>query len=130
MNADDELMTRRQARQRDAEDECRRDGHDLEVSQVRSFGGNAEPVGITCGRCRERWSVGAPGLPYIVMLNGVEVARIVCTDDGLDPQHEGIVHDLAVAVSNYTDGLVTVIDERLSMQHAMVAAFEDGKEST
>lgn len=127
---DDELMTRREARQRDAEDECRRDGHDLEVSQVRSFGGTAEPVGITCGRCHERWSVGAPGLPYIVMLDGVEVARVVCTADGLDPQYEGFTHDVAVSVSNSRDGLVTVFDERLAEEHALVAAFEDGKEST
>lgn len=129
MNADDELMTRREARQRDAEDECRRDGHDLSVSQVRSWSGGAKPVGIICDRCGERWSVGSPGLPYIVLCGGSEVFRVMDVDDGLDPQHEGMIHDLALALSSSYDGLVTVIDERLSMEYAQVAAFEDGKAS-
>lgn len=129
MSADDELMTRREARQKDAEDECRIHGHDLEVSQTRSWAHGAQPLGIRCDRCGESWGVCALGTPYAVLVNGVCVARLTDPDDGLDPQYDGFVHGIALGISQQYDGLVTVVDERLAADHAQVAAFEDGKPS-
>lgn len=107
----DELMTRREARQRDAEDECRREGHDLEVSQAGSWAHGPQPLGIRCDRCGESWGVAALGTPFVVMYEGKVMARVA--DVAL--ACESAMSIVAWAVANDTDGNVpvTVIDERL-----------------
>lgn len=54
----DDRYTLDEAAQRLADDECKRDGHDLDVAQVRaSWGATAEPLSIRCERCGRTWGV-------------------------------------------------------------------------
>lgn len=64
--------------------------------------------------------------PWVLWLNGQAVARVSDPDDGLHPQYEGLVHDIALGLSRSYDGVVTVTCDAYSDRHEVQARFEDG----
>lgn len=62
-------------------------------------------------------------LPYHIFHSGQLTMRVACFDDGLDPQHEGYLHDLAKAASDCYDGVVEVHDMRLLPEYRVLATF-------